>query len=168
MARFHFITNWVVQASEAEVYQIIKDTDHLTDWWPSVYLQVHTIENGNALGLGKKVDLYTKGFLPYTLSWRFEVTDVIPNQRLALRAYGDLNGTGVWLFSQIGKTCYIRYDWDITFEKAFLSRFVWLLRPLFEFNHKWAMAKGLDSLKQELLKRRGLVTNLVPPQPTFV
>jgi hypothetical protein len=46
------------------------------------------------------------------------------------------------------------YDWRIRAEKPLLKRLSFLLRPLFEANHRWAMARGEESLKLELARRR--------------
>lgn len=167
MSRFHFITHWSVQAPISDVYSIIQDSSRLKEWWPSVYLDVKTIKSGDAQGVGKIVELFTKGYLPYTLRWTFEVTEVIPNEKLSLRAFGDLNGKGVWTFiSKQGQTNVV-YDWDISFDKPYLSKLTWLLRPIFKFNHEWAMRKGLESLLLELRRRNGEVNVPIPPQAVW-
>ena len=46
------------------------------------------------------------------------------------------------------------YDWRLRAEKPLLRNLSFLLKPLFEANHRWAMAQGEESLKLELLRRR--------------
>lgn len=167
MSRFHFITQWSVHAPLTEVYSIIQDSSRLKEWWPSVYLDVKTIKSGDNTGVGKTVELFTKGYLPYTLRWTFEVTEVLPNKRLSLRASGDLNGIGVWTFTSAENQTNVVYDWDIRFEKPYLSRLTWLLRPIFKFNHEWAMRKGLESLKLELRRKNGESNVPLPPKPVW-
>ena len=72
---YHFITIWRVPATPDEITEILGDAAALSRWWPSVYLAVRVLESGDERGLGKTVDLWTKGFLPYTLRWRFRVTE---------------------------------------------------------------------------------------------
>lgn len=168
MARFHFITNWELPTMVGEVYPIIKDSSRLSEWWPSVYLEVKTIKDGNTSGIGKIVSLYTKGYLPYTLRWTFEVMEVITNEKIALRAFGDLNGKGVWTFKQEGKICKVSYDWDISFDKPYLSKLTCLLRPIFSFNHKWAMKRGLESLQLEIRRKRGEQNVPTPPPAVWI
>lgn len=165
--RLHFITTWHVNATAQEVYQIIKDSSSLATWWPSVYLDVKVLDEGQSGGIGKKVALWTKGFLPYTLKWDFEVTEVVPLKKIALKAQGDLIGQGVWTFKTDRDQCMIQFDWDVHFKKSFLSAFSFMLRPLFAFNHRWAMDQGLISLKLEILRRKGVPEVSAPPQPTF-
>src|SRR5258708_38337261 len=73
---YHFITNWRVPGTVAEVSEVVSNAPDLARWWPSVYLRVNQLAAGDARGLGKVVDLYTKGWLPYTLRWQFEVTEL--------------------------------------------------------------------------------------------
>lgn len=167
--QYHFITHWQLKATCAEVYNILKEADDLKRWWPSVYLDVRTIEKGAPGGLGKVVSLYTKGWLPYTLRWQFRVTEVHPDDHsgFSLEAFGDFVGRGVWTFVQDGDTCKVVYDWRISAEKPLLKYLSFLMKPLFSANHHWAMRKGLESIELELRRSRGEVGVPPPPPPTF-
>ena len=72
---YQFITHWRVQGAINEVADILRKAEDLPRWWPSVYLDVKVLEPGDADDIGKVVDLYTKGWLPYTLRWQFRVTE---------------------------------------------------------------------------------------------
>lgn len=172
--KYHFITNWKVKATEEEVYRILDDVNELSRWWPSVYLDIKTIEKGVDEGIGKVVELYTKGFLPYTLQWKFRTTEKRFPNHLALEAFGDFSGVGIWTIEQEPNSeyCNICYDWSIIAEKPMLKYLSFLLKPLFSANHHWAMRKGEESLKLELLRQRSTSDEErnqipVPPQPTF-
>ena len=69
-------------------------------------------------------------------------------------ASGDFDGRGVWTFEQDGAFVDITYDWRLSAEKPLLRNLSFLLKPLFEANHRWAMAQGEESLKLELARRR--------------
>ena len=149
---YHFITVWRVKSTIEEVSEIIGDAQGLTRWWPSVYLDINVLEAGGEKGLGKVVDLYTKGWLPYTLRWQFRVTEVRPDG-FSLTAWGDFDGHGIWTFEQDGEWVNITYDWKIKAEKTLLRYFSFIMKPLFAANHRWAMAKGEVSLKLELARQ---------------
>ncbi len=149
---YHFITVWRVKSTIKEVSEIIGDAQGLVRWWPSVYLGVDVLEPGDEKGLGKVVDLYTKGWLPYTLRWQFRVTEVRPDG-FTLVAWGDFDGRGIWTFEQDGEWVIITYDWKIKAEKPLLRYFSFIMKPLFSANHRWAMAKGEESLNLELARR---------------
>src|SRR6266480_4391741 len=167
---YHFITHWCVPGALKEVSDIIGDARELTRWWPSVYLDVRVLAPGDEHGLGKVVSLYTKGWLPYTLRWDFRVIAVRQNG-FALAAWGDFDGRGIWTFEQDGPWVNITYDWNILAEKPLLRYFSFIMKPIFSANHRWAMAKGEESLNLELARRHAITQEeraLVPapPQPT--
>jgi hypothetical protein len=167
---YHFITIWRVKSTIEEVSEIIGDARGLTRWWPSVYLDVSVLEEGDESGKGRVVSLYTKGWLPYTLRWQFRVTEVRPDG-FTLVAWGDFDGRGIWTFEQDGESVNVTYDWKIKAEKPLLRYFSFIMKPLFSANHRWAMAKGEQSLKLELARRHvanqeELALIPAPPMPT--
>ncbi len=165
---YHFITDWQVIGTIEEVATIIGDAEGLARWWPSVYLDVKVTDPGDSSGVGKVVDLYTKGWLPYTLRWQFKVTASDPPHTFSLDAYGDFNGRGIWTFRQNGDFVDIEYDWRIRADKPLLKYLSFMMKPFFSANHRWAMARGLESLKLELLRRRARSPEedaAIPPPP---
>jgi hypothetical protein len=156
-----------------EVADILRDPRDLTRWWPSVYLDVQVIDDGDdAQGVGRVVDLWTKGWLPYTLRWRFTALRNDGASGISLRADGDFVGGGTWTFIPDGDDVKAFYDWRIRAEKPLLRRLTWLMRPAFSANHRWAMRKGEESMRLELRRRRLPATDAgsvpPPPGPTFV
>lgn len=166
---YHFVTEWRVRASCAEVAEILGDGPTLTRWWPSVYLEAEVLNEGAPDGTGARMALHTKGWLPYTLHWTLTITEPITPAGFALTAVGDLNGTGQWRFEQAGDDVIVTYDWRVHAAKPLLRRLSWLLRPVFSANHHWAMTKGCESLQLELLRRRAAddpeALRRVPPAP---
>ena len=150
---YHFITHWCVPGTLQEVTAIISDAESLPRWWPSVYLDVAVLEPGDESGLGKRVSLYTKGWLPYTLRWQFRITEITHNG-FTLVAEGDFVGRGIWTFAEDGAWVKIIYDWQIEATKPLLKYFSFLLKPIFAMNHLWAMRQGEISLELELRRRR--------------
>jgi hypothetical protein len=151
--QYHFVTHWRLKASAQEITEIIGDAESLPRWWPSVYLEVKELKQGAANGIGKQVALYTKGWLPYTLRWHFQVTESDPPRGFVLMAEGDFVGRGIWTFAEDGEWVNITYDWQIEAEKPLLKRLSFLLKPVFEQNHLWAMRRGEESLRLELQRR---------------
>jgi hypothetical protein len=165
---YHFITQWRIVASKEEVYRTLEQVEELTRWWCSVYLDLKVIDKGQKGGVGKVVELYTKGFLPYTLRWKFRVVETNFPHGFVLEAFGDFVGRGVWTFEQDGAYCNIMYDWKIEAEKPLLKYLSFLMKPIFSANHEWAMAKGLTSLELELRRRRATSEaekRRIPPPP---
>ncbi len=151
---YHFITVWRVESTREEVSDIIGDATDLVRWWPSVYLELKVLEPGDERGIGKVVSLYTKGWLPYTLRWKFRVTESNHPTGFTLKAFGDFEGRGIWTFEQEGRFVKITYDWKIRADKPLLKNFSFIMKPIFGANHRWAMEKGEESLKLEIARRR--------------
>lgn len=170
-ADYEFQTVWRVAGTADEVAAVLGDATALPRWWPSVYLAVEpaagTMENGLPSGLPGRVQVHTKGWLPYTLRWTLTVTEPVTSRGLALTAAGDLNGTGRWTFEEDGPETVITYDWRVSAAKPLLRRLSWLLKPAFAANHRWAMARGQESLALELRRRRhpGNTRSVPPPPP---
>jgi hypothetical protein len=142
-----FVTHWRVEGTIEEVSEILDDPLSLPRWWPAVYLEVRKLPDG-------VIDLYTKGWLPYTLRWRFRVTESRKPRGFTLEAFGDLVGRGEWTLTQNGAYADVVYDWRVRADKPILRYGSFILKPIFAANHRWAMARGEESLKRELLRRR--------------
>ena len=177
---YAFLTTWRLPATPDEIVDILSDAAGLARWWPSVYLEVSVPEAGDEQGVGRVVDLYTKGYLPYTLRWRFTVTESNPPDGFAIEAHGDFVGRGVWTLREAvaagspgGPVTVVEYDWRIRAEKGILKTLSFAMKPVFAANHRWAMARGDQSIRLEIARRRaaGDVAILeaipAPPGPTF-
>src|SRR5262245_35369148 len=165
---YHFLSRWRVEGTCHEVADILGDPLALVRWWPSVYLAVEEIAPQRADGTGRRVRLHTRGWLPYTLRWEFEVVESRRPYGFTIVANGDFEVRGVWTFTPDGPVVDIAYDWRISAEKPILRNLSFALKPLFEANHRWAMAQGEESLKLELARRRAtsdLARMAIPAPP---
>jgi hypothetical protein len=177
---YHMVTTWQIPATREEITEILSDAEGLARWWPSVYLRVRQEAPGDERGVGRVVDVWTKGFLPYTLRWRFEVTRSDPPHGFRLEARGDFVGVGIWTLTPVraardvrGPLTTVTYDWTIVAQKIVLKRLSPVMRPIFAANHDWAMRRGEESLRLELARRHVAADALLagaikaPPGPTF-
>jgi hypothetical protein len=166
---YRFLTHWRVLGTVQEVADVLGNPRELPRWWPSVYLLAEELEAGGEDGVGKRVRLHTKGWLPYTLDWEFRVTESRYPHGFSLEASGDLAGRGIWTFEQSGAWTQVTYDWQVRAEKPLLQALSPLLRPLLEANHRWAMRMGEESLRLELARRRAATpadrAGIPPPPP---
>jgi hypothetical protein len=159
--KYRFVTKWSVEGDVTEVANLINQPELLTRWWPSVYLEINKKkENGR-----ETFYLFTKGWLPYTLRWHFFQTKADLPHRLELEAAGDLKGYGIWKFRQNGKQVEVEYDWEVDANKPILKYLSFIFKPVFSFNHHWAMRKGEESLKMELARLKAGKSRQDAPQP---
>jgi hypothetical protein len=165
---YRFVSEWSALGTVHEVSDVLSDARELPRWWPSTYLEADVLEEGDERGVGKRVRLHTKGWLPYTLRWEFEVTESRNPHGFSIAASGDLTGEGTWTFDQSGAWTKVVYDWRVRADKPLLAVLSPVLRPLFEANHRWAMARGEESLELELARRRAATPSeraRIPPPP---
>jgi hypothetical protein len=151
---YEFITRWRVRGTAQEVSDILEDAESLPRWWPSVYLDVKVLNPERGSGVGRRVELHTRGWLPYTLRWSFRIVESRPPEGFVLEADGDFVGRGEWTLRQDGEQVDVIYDWRIRADKPLLRWLSFALKPLFAWNHRWAMARGEESLRAELVRRR--------------
>ncbi len=150
--QYHFITKWEFNASIEEVFKLIENGSDLPRWWPEVYLSAKAEKIGRLDRIGDKIHFQTKGWLPYTLHWTAEVISLNVPNHMEIKATGDFIGTGIWTLSQTGALTKVQFDWHILAEKPLLRYFSFIAKPIFSWNHHWAMARGFESLKAELLR----------------
>lgn len=111
------------------------------------------VRPGDENGVGKLVQVKTRGWLPYRLSWSFVVTESDSPNGFTIEAFGDFVGTGVWTLWEEGKNTMVTFDWRIRAEKPLIQKLSFLLKPIFEANHRWAMSKGEESIRLEVRRR---------------
>lgn len=150
---FYIPTRWRIRGKAEQVYDVLSKPREFTRWWPEVYLAVSVLLPGDANGVGRVVELRTKGKLPYVLRWQAEMIAADRPRRMAIRARGDLDGRGEWKLEQDGDWVVITYDWIVLATKPWMILFAPLLRPVFVWNHKWAMQRGFEGLQRELGSR---------------
>lgn len=147
MASYSFVTLWRHHAPIDQVYDAIADSLSWPAWWSTV-TKVEEVVNGDpATGVGN-VRRYTfKGSLPYRLSFELTVTDADRPRRLAGRAAGELEGTGVWTLTQEpGGVTLTRYDWNVRTTRWWMNLVAPLARPIFKRNHDFVMRAGAKGL----------------------
>ena len=169
---YHLVSRWRVAGTVQDVSDVVGDVDELARWWASVYLAATVVAPGDHRGVGRVVDLHTKGWLPYTIRWRLRVTESREPHGFTFAATGGFAGQGVWTFAQAGPDVDVAFDWRIRADKPLLRYLSPVLKPIFAANHRWAMARGEESLRLELARRRAGTTAdraavPPPPRPTF-
>lgn len=163
-SQYSFLTRWRVVGTVGEVSDVLEKPEDLVRWWPSVYRKAEVLAPGDERGIGREVLVLTRGFLPYTLSWRLRVVESRRPYGFTIEATGDFVGRGVWIFEQEGAWVDITFDWRISVEKPGIKQLSPVLKPLFSANHRWAMRRGEQSLKLELAHRRAAAAGEAPKE----
>lgn len=151
---YAFLTEWHVAAAPDEVFEVLYDGGEYPRWWPEVYLDAHVEPPPDGGDVGKKIHLHTKGWLPYTLKWTAETVRVDRPRGFEIRATGDFDGVGRWMIERDGSGTRVLFDWRLRADKPLIRMLSFALKPVFSWNHRWAMSRGLVRLTEELDRRR--------------
>jgi uncharacterized protein YndB with AHSA1/START domain/quercetin dioxygenase-like cupin family protein len=139
-----FVDEWDVAAPPEAVFDAIADARTYPQWWRPVYIDVDA--DGRA-ELGKESRQHFKGRLPYHLHTRSTVTALDPPRSVTAEVDGDLRGTGTWTLTPTANGTHVRFDWQVHADRRLLKLLTPLLRPLFRWNHNWAIARAMDGLE---------------------
>jgi hypothetical protein len=152
---FHIVTTWHIRGRIADIAAILTDAIALPDWWGQVYLSTAITAPGDANGIGRSVAVNSKGRLPYHIQWTATLTSSNAPHTWEIAASGNLSGRGIWTLTQQGPIAHVSYDWRVSADRPLFRILAPVMRPVFAWNHRWAMAQGAVALQAELV-RRGL------------
>lgn len=144
-AEYVFIDEWDVRAPIEAVFDALADARTYPEWWTPVYLEVQSDGTPSA---GRSSQELFKGRLPYRLRMTSEITRFDPPREFEIRATGDLSGRGVWTLTQQGDAVHVRFDWRVNADRALLRVLTPVLRPLFRWNHNYAIKRAMVGLER--------------------
>ena len=145
MADYAFLTTWLLDAPRERVWAAIHDQASWPSWWRGVEEAVE-LRPGDADGVGSVSRMVWKSALPYRVSFEVTTTRVEFPTVLEGQAAGELDGVGRWrLYEQEGVTA-VLYEWNVATTRPWMNRLAPLLRPVFEWNHDWVMARGGEGI----------------------
>jgi len=149
MADYAFLTTWLLDSPREPVWEAIYDQARWPEWWRGVE-EVEERNGGNGDGTGAVSRMVWKSLLPYRVEFEVTTTKVDRPNLLEGHARGELEGIGRWrLYEQDGITA-VLYEWNVSTTKPWMNRLAPLLRPAFEWNHDWVMARGGEGLARLL------------------
>jgi uncharacterized protein YndB with AHSA1/START domain len=150
---YQFFTEWRIDAPRELLYEILKEGKDYPRWWPAVYLGADYQPSGRKDRIGDRVVFLTKGWLPYRLNWTAEVARHERPHTIEIAATGDFVGRGIWRLEPEGEGTRVTFDWRLRADKPLLRWLSPLFKPIFRWNHAWAMAQGYESLCREASRR---------------
>jgi hypothetical protein len=125
---YEFVTVWRFDAPLEKVWEKIKHSESWSEWWKGV-VKVEELKPGDADGQGSIRRSTWKSALPYTLEFDSEIVRVEPMTVIEARAFGQLEGTGLWtLTAEDAGTTHVRYDWKVKTTKSWMN----FIAPLVE------------------------------------
>jgi uncharacterized protein YndB with AHSA1/START domain len=144
MRPYRFVDEWDVAAPPEAVFDALADSRSYPRWWRPVYLDV---EADGAGAVGVVARHHFKGRLPYHLHTRSVTVEFDPPRRVVADVDGDLRGRGEWTLTPTAHGTHVRFDWQVYADRKLLRVLTPVLRPLFRWNHNWAIARAMEGLE---------------------
>jgi hypothetical protein len=150
MSEYAFLTTWLLESPRRPVWEAIHDQASWPSWWRGVEEaeELSRPESGDDVGTVSR--MVWKSLLPYRVEFEVTTTRVEPQHLLEGHAVGELEGIGRWRFYEQDGVTAVLYEWNVATTKPWMNRLAPLLRPAFEWNHDWVMARGGEGIAKLL------------------
>ncbi|HZQ02808.1 MAG TPA: SRPBCC family protein [Gaiellaceae bacterium] len=143
-APYVFVDEWDVAAPAEAVFDALADARTYPQWWTPVYIAA---EADGPPAVGCEARQQFKGRLPYTLRTTSTIVALDRPHRIEADVVGDLSGKGIWTLTPGDGRTHVRFDWRVHADRPLLRYLSPLLRPLFRWNHNWAIACAMRGLE---------------------
>jgi uncharacterized protein YndB with AHSA1/START domain len=144
--QYRFVDEWFVPMPIEQAYDLLGDPLRYPEWWPEAFPQA-TGDPGPPKP-GNRVDVLSKGFLPYRLRWTLTCVSVERPSKIDAEMTGDFEGTSAWTLTEVDGGTRAVLDFRPAVAKPLVRNLTPLLRPLFAANHRWAMRKGEEAARR--------------------
>ena len=94
--------------------------------------------------------------LPYVLTTTTRPTRVDRPILVEAKVEGDLRGNAMWSLTSLGGKIHVRFDFRVFADRPFLRYLTPILRPLFRWNHRKAIANAVRNLEPYARRQAGL------------
>lgn len=139
-----FLDGWDVDAPIEAVFDALADARTYPEWWKPVYIAADA-DGPPAVGVESRQ--HFKGRLPYRLKTRSTIVRMERPHEIEAEVVGDLSGTGIWTLTEKDGGTHVAFDWRVNADRPLLRNLTPVLRPLFRWNHDWAVARAMEGLE---------------------
>lgn len=154
---YRFDERWSIPGHAPDaVWDVLADGRRLPEWWRGVYERAEPIGPAHDRPtIGAQMRVRVRGFLPYHLDFTVESTALERPHVVEVRAHGDFEGVWRATLAPEGDGTGVDVLWTVTVHKPIIRYLSPLLRPLFAWNHRWAMPRGEAGLRAYLVEHPG-------------
>ncbi len=151
MFQYSFTTQWQFNAPLETIWNEIYAMDDWPEWWKYVK-KVELLSAVENIDVGSIRRITWRTALPYTLTFDSELVSMEYHKRLEGRAFGELEGRGVWTFESRNRLTYVKYDWMVNTTLKWMKVLAPIARPVFSWNHDKVMMAGYKGLARKVSK----------------
>lgn len=143
-----FISTWKFKCPIEPLWNTIYDFENWPSWWEGVQEAV-VIDKG-VNGTGTKVQYKWTTMFSQVLTLQINIRHIDPYHLLEGTVNGDVEGIGLWKFTEAQEITTIVGSWDINTNKKWINTLSPLLKPLFSWHNRRAMRMGAKGLARKL------------------
>ncbi len=149
MFQYSFKTQWQFNAPLETIWNEIYAMDNWSGWWKYVK-SVELLNAGEKSDIGSVRRITWSTALPYTLTFNSELISIDYHKRIKGRAFGELEGQGIWTFGSQNGLTYVTYDWKVNTTLKWMKVLAPIARPIFSWNHDKVMMAGYEGLSRKV------------------
>ena len=149
MARYRFLTAWLLEARRSDVWDVLHDPERWPQWWPGVE-RVERLEPGDADGVGSVFRNRWRSALPYTVEFTARTTRLEAPHLIEVEATGELAGEGRWRLFEGAGVVAVTYEWSVRTTPRWMNAVAPVARPALAWNHHAIMRRGGEGLARRL------------------
>ena len=149
MARYRFLTTWLLEAPIDPVWDAIYDAERWPEWWRGVESVVE-LDPGGRDKVGSVSRHRWRSFLPYAVEFESRTTRVERPWLIEGEASGELAGEGRWRLFQHDALTAVLYEWNVRTTRRWMNLLAPVAAPAFRSNHNWVMRRGCEGLARRV------------------
>ena len=157
-------TRWTLEHAADRLRPLLLDPLAIVRWWSAVFLHVEEIGTCKPGEQGYALRCFTKGLLPHSFQFIATIAEV-DDDRLIIVTHGDFDGRGTIELQPRGDTTDVTVRWAVNVQQPYIRPVLKLLKPIFIWNHRWAMRQGRHGI--ERLLRDEIAPSGHAATPTF-
>ena len=167
--RFDLTNRFVIDATPQEMTRIVLDPDVFAKWAPRVIVKMQLLDRGGPDGTGIENRIHASGWLPYGIVFTVRIAQVVPDRSMHMTLRGDFHGDAYLSIRPLpdGRGCEETIRAVFEMRHRYLRPLVPTLRPLFVWNHRWAVRWLHRAMQREVYRRRHLADGFPDQRPTF-
>jgi polyketide cyclase/dehydrase/lipid transport protein len=145
LALFRFDRTWDFPVEPSELWAKLSRTEDFHRWWP----WLRALQGGELVP-GSRAEAVVRAPLPYTLRFSVDVLEVVPEQLVAARVSGDLEGPARLEVAPRPEGSSARLVWEMDVRRPLLRAAARVGRPALEWGHDWVVASGIEQFRRAL------------------
>lgn len=147
---FRFRRSWLLAVSPEDFWRTIGRTEDYPRWW--TWLRSF---DPVPLEPGASAACVVRAPLAYSLHFRVDVVQAVPEELLDARVTGDIEGPARLTVTPRAGGTEAGLSWELDVRAPPLRAAARVARPLLEWGHEWVVSSGVRQFRRRALHEQG-------------